>query len=125
MKQKRNSGYSIEVTPAGKIKELNEKYAMTMGDIAEVLDVSSKTISRWTKQKATGLVSAQKTDKLLILESILKLGKKVLGGDDELNHWLHSHVLALDGKKPIDLIKTESGRRKVEEALHQIEYGIY
>ncbi len=126
MAQKRKYNYSTEEAPAEKIKELNASYALTIEDIADVLDVTSKTISRWTKQKKnSGLISPQKSDRLQILESILELGKIVLGSEDELNHWLHSPVLSLDGKKPVDLIKTESGRRKVEEVLHQIEYGIY
>ncbi len=109
-----------------KVKELNASYALTLSDIADVLDVAPKTLTRWTKnKKSTKSISKQKSDRLEILESILVLGKKVLGSEDELNRWLHNPVFALDGKKPIDLIKTESGRRRVEEALHQIEYGIY
>ena len=117
---------SISKSPAGKIKEINERYALTVGDIAGVLDVATKTITRWTKSKKSGSkLSAQKKDRLAVLESILKLGKKVLGSNEELNRWLHSPVFSLDGNKPVDMIKTESGRRRVEEVLHQIEYGIY
>ena len=117
---------SISKSPVGKIREINERYALTVGDIAGVLDVATKTITRWTKSKNSGsTLSAQKKDRLAVLESILKLGKKVLGSNEELNRWLHSSVFSLDGKKPVDMIKTESGRRRVEEVLHQIEYGIY
>ena len=117
---------SISKSPVGKIREINERYALTVGDIAGVLDVATKTITRWTKSKNGGsTLSAQKKDRLAVLESILKLGKKVLGSNEELNRWLHSPVFSLDGKKPVDMIKTESGRRRVEEVLHQIEYGIY
>jgi len=114
-------------TDVRKIRELSARYALTIGDIADILDVAPKTLSRWAKKnnKKSGVVSERKTDSLLILESILELGKKVLGSDEELNLWLHNPVFALDGKKPVDVIKTESGRRKVEEVLHQIEFGIY
>jgi putative toxin-antitoxin system antitoxin component (TIGR02293 family) len=126
MAQKNGSRLSASASSIGKIKELNERYALTIGDIAAVLDVAPKTISRWTKtRKNSEVISEQKADSLEILESILSLGKEVLGSEDELNHWLHSPVFALDGNKPVDLIKTESGRRRVEEVLHQIEYGIF
>jgi putative toxin-antitoxin system antitoxin component (TIGR02293 family) len=109
-----------------KIKEINERYDLTFNNLAAVLDVTPKTLTRWTNsKKGTTVISEQKTDRLKILESILELGKEVLGSDDELNEWLHHPVFALDGKKPIELLKTESGRRRVEEVLHQIEYGIY
>ena len=113
-------------TPIGKIKELNERYALTLRDIADILDVAPKTLTRWAKNiNSSKLISKRKSDSLDILESILELGKEVLGSEEELNNWLHNPVFALDGKKPVDLIKTESGRRKVEAALHQIEYGIF
>ena len=124
MAQKRSS--YTPTTNVGKIRELNERYALTIGDIADILDVAPKTLSRWTKKnKKSGVISERRNDSLLILESILELGKKVLGSDEELNQWLHNPVFALDGKKPVDVIKTESGRRRVEEVLHQIEFGIY
>jgi len=126
MTQKQSSSSSGSGTRIRKIRELNERYALTIGDIADVLDVAPKTLSRWTKNKKSSRgISEQRNDSLKILESLLKLGEKVLGSEDELNHWLHNPVFALEGKKPIDLIKTESGRRRVEEVLHQIEYGIY
>jgi len=126
MAQKQSSSSSGSGTRIRKIRELNERYALTIGDIADVLDVAPKTLSRWTKNKKSSRgISEQRNDSLKILESLLKLGEKVLGSEDELNHWLHNPVFALEGKKPIDLIKTESGRRRVEEVLHQIEYGIY
>ncbi len=70
MAQRKNYSYSIEGSTAGKIKEINERYALTIGDIAGVLDVTSKTVSRWTRQKNPGFISTQKSDSLRILESI-------------------------------------------------------
>jgi putative toxin-antitoxin system antitoxin component (TIGR02293 family) len=126
MVRKNGSKVLTASSPLVKIREINERYAITIGDIAEVLDVAPKTISRWSKsKKKSELISEQKADSLEILESILALGKNVLGSNDELNSWLHNPVFALDGNKPIDLIKTESGRRRVEEVLHQIEHGIF
>ncbi|MFZ0453393.1 MAG: antitoxin Xre/MbcA/ParS toxin-binding domain-containing protein [Ignavibacteriaceae bacterium] len=113
-------------SPVGKIKEINERYALTLSDIADILDVAPKTLTRWAKNiNSSKMISKGKSDSLDILESILELGEEVLGSEEELNSWLHSSVFALDGNKPVDLIKTESGRRKVESALHQIEYGIF
>ena len=113
-------------TTIGKIRELNERYALTLSDIADILDVAPKTLTRWAKNiNSSKLISKRKSDSLDVLESILKLGKEVLGSEEELNTWLHNSVFSLDGEKPVDLIKTESGRRKVETALHQIEYGIF
>ncbi|GAB4299580.1 MAG: hypothetical protein Kow0098_26230 [Ignavibacteriaceae bacterium] len=121
MQQKRSFSSSDK-----RIRKINERYALTISDIADILDVTPRTLSRWSKNRDTaGKLSERKSDNLAVLEAILKLGERVLGSEDELNQWLHSPVFALGGKKPVDLIKTESGRRRVEEVLHQIELGIY
>ena len=110
----------------GRIHEFRESYKMTLGEIADVLDVTPRTITRLIQSKKKDIgVSEQKADSLAIVGSIFELGKRVLGSGDGVTNWLRSPVFALDGQKPIDLVKTESGRRKVEMALHQIEHGIY
>lgn len=60
-----------------------------------------------------------------ILSSTLNLGKRVLGSEDEFRRWLNSPVFSLEGQKPTDLIKTESGRKRVESVLLQIEGGVF
>lgn len=109
-----------------RILEFRESYNMTVAEIADVLDVTPKTMTRITQsKKKDNEVSLQKADSLEVLRSIFELGKSVLGSKDSVTQWLRSPVFSLAGQKPIDLIKTESGRRKVETALHQIENGIY
>ena len=121
----RTSNSYTSGAPIRKIKELNERYALTLSDLADILDVAPKTLTRWAKNiNSSKLISKRKSDSIDVLESILELGIEVLGSEEELNSWLHNPVFSLNGEKPVDLIKTESGRRKVETALHQIEYGI-
>ena len=108
------------------IKDIRKNYSLTIMDIASVLDVTPKTLTRWTSnglKKDT--LSPQKADSINVLRSILELGESVLGDQARVNHWLRSSVSALDGKQPLDFLKTESGRRRVETVLHQIEYGVY
>lgn len=107
----------------GLLKELTDDYEMSVADVADVLDVTPKTLSR-NKRKEGGF-SYQQTDRLRVLDSILTLGRRVLGSEEEVKGWLRKSVFSLEGQKPIDLIKTESGRRRVEGVLHQIEHGIF
>lgn len=62
---------------------------------------------------------------MLILKSIFDLGEKVLGSDASLKKWIREPVFSLDGQTPLKLLKTESGRRRIESVLHQIEYGFF
>jgi putative toxin-antitoxin system antitoxin component (TIGR02293 family) len=110
-------------TLAQSVQALTAAYGITEADLAEVLDVTRRTIMRWKDKNET--LSVQKRDLLHILESITLLGQQVLGSQDEVKQWLHSPVLSLDGQKPVDILKTESGRRRIENVLRQIEAGVY
>ncbi len=42
--------------------------------------------------------------------------------DHYLKDWVKDHIPALDHKRPIDLVKTQAGRKKVEELISQMEH---
>jgi putative toxin-antitoxin system antitoxin component (TIGR02293 family) len=91
-------------------------------DLADVLEISSKTLTRW-RNKGEEL-TPQQTDRIARIEAIFDWGERVVGSRDEMLRWIQSRVHSLNGKRPIDLLKTESGRRQVEDALHAIEWGV-
>src|SRR5437870_4477217 len=103
------------------IRALTAGYDFTERDLADILDVNKRTITRWKAQDEK--LSPQQLDRIVVLESILDLGKRVLGSESEVKLWLNSPVFSLEGQKPKELIKTESGRRRVENVLLQIEGG--
>jgi putative toxin-antitoxin system antitoxin component (TIGR02293 family) len=108
---------------AGHIHSQTAGYGFIERDLAEILDVNKRTITRWKSQKVR--LSAQQIDRIRVLESILALATSVLGSQDEVQRWLNSPVFSLEGQRPMDLIKTESGRRRVENVLLQIQGGVY
>lgn len=105
------------------IKSLASHYKLTASVAAEILDVSPKTYSRYLENAKP--LSAQQKDRINIVESILRLGKRVLGSEIEVNRWLSRPVHSIENQRPIDLIVSESGRRRVENVLLQIEGGAY
>ena len=117
------AGSSVPFRLAKRIRTLTGGYDFTEQDLAEVLDVNKRTITRWKAQDTS--LSRQQIDRMNILESILDLGKRVLGSENEVKLWLNSPVFSLEGQRPMDLIKIESGRRRVENVLLQIEGGVY
>jgi putative toxin-antitoxin system antitoxin component (TIGR02293 family) len=114
---------STENLPFSFAQRVSKDLAFDARDFAAVLEVAPKTLTRW-RQKERQL-SLQQSDRVRILEGIFKLGEDVLGSREGVRSWLQSPVFALDGSRPIDLVKTETGRRRVENALHQIEFGMY
>ena len=105
------------------IKALSVNYNFANSVVAEILDVSTKTLNRY--QENSKALSAQQRDRIKIVESILAIGKRVLGSEVEVKHWLYRPVHSMENQRPIDLIVSESGRRRVENVLLQIEGGAY
>ncbi len=116
-------GLNKDNNPFQVIKDLSADFGFSAKDMAGVLDVTPKTFSRW-KQKANGM-SDQQADRMLILKSIFELSRKVLGSDANVKKWMSEPVFLLDGHAPLSLLITESGRRRIESVLHQIEYGFF
>jgi putative toxin-antitoxin system antitoxin component (TIGR02293 family) len=48
-----------------------------------------------------------------------------LGTDELATHWLTRPAIALDGRRPIDLLATEAGIKAVKDLLTRMEYGVY
>lgn len=109
--------------PADQFRQLTETFDFTAKEVAAILDVTPKTLGRY-RENAKPL-SDQQVDRINVVESILEMGKRVLGDEEEVKRWLHRPVQALENQRPIDLMVSESGRRRVENVLLLIEGGAY
>jgi len=56
---------------------------------------------------------------------ILAKATSVLGSQKEAELWLEQPAIALDQRRPIDLLATPAGVELVEDLLERIEYGVY
>jgi putative toxin-antitoxin system antitoxin component (TIGR02293 family) len=69
-------------------------------------------------------LSPAESDRVLRLERILENTERVFGGHEKAHRWLRSEIIALDGARPIDLLKTETGAFLVEQELVRIDFGM-
>jgi len=56
---------------------------------------------------------------------ILARATPVFGSQKAAEKWLGEPARALSGKKPIELLSTQSGTQLVEDLLQQIDHGVY
>ena len=54
---------------------------------------------------------------------LLKLATRVLENKDQATLWLYEPQFCLDGKRPIDHMRTIKGAKDVESLLVRLEYG--
>lgn len=90
--------------------------------IADILGTSESTLLRW--RKAHKELDHNASGRLVSFARILELATGVF--DDKLKawSWLKRPQFGLGGKVPIDLMKSETGAREVENLLMRIEHGV-
>lgn len=57
--------------------------------------------------------------------AIRKQAELLFGSRAEARAWLARPAMALEQRRPIDLLETEQGRRIMSNLLTQLEYGVY
>lgn len=57
--------------------------------------------------------------------AVRKQAELLFGSRAEARGWLERPAMALEQRRPIDLLDTEEGRRVLSNLLLQLEYGVY
>ena len=109
--------------PGSFITAVPEITEFTVNDVAEILDISRSTYYR-LKEDAT--MDKETADKISSLLRLFYYGLEVFEGiKEDFQDWLHTNIPSLANKKPIHLLKSESGRFAVFSALSRIEHNVY
>ncbi len=70
-------------------------------------------------------LTLQENDSALRVVRVMELAEKVLGERERAQRWLRKPNRAIGDVVPLDLLESESGAVLIEQALHQIDHGIY
>jgi putative toxin-antitoxin system antitoxin component (TIGR02293 family) len=68
-------------------------------------------------------LSIEESDRVVRLARIQALAEDVFGDAEKANRWLRESLSVLDGKPPLEVARTESGARLVEQVLAKIDWG--
>lgn len=69
-------------------------------------------------------LTVTESDRVIRLQRISDMADHVFGSHQKAQLWLRSEIIALDGRKPIELLESETGARIVSDELLRIQYGI-
>ncbi|MFT3987705.1 antitoxin Xre/MbcA/ParS toxin-binding domain-containing protein [Aestuariivirga sp.] len=113
------NGAPVEMKPA-QFKVLQQFYS-----VAELNDliIPKRTLARRTAGKKN--LTVDESDKALRVARITVEAERVFGNPEKSGRWLRRPTTALAGRAPIELLKTETGAKAVEELLAQIDHGIF
>ena len=96
-----------------------------MDTLGPAIGISERTFHRWKKEPPDAPLSPEVSGRLWKFAEILAKATEVLGTQVAAENWLASPAMALDRRRPLDLLSTPVGVEAVEELLTRIEYGVY
>jgi len=111
-----------EGIPWESVSEVKKSLKLKDEEVARILDMSERTLSRLRRSKKR--LSASAGDRLYRLIRIFSLAREVFEDDKAARDWLQQPQVGLGGRIPLDFIRTEAGAREVEDLLGRMEYGI-
>ena len=109
--------------PGSFITSVPEITEFPVNEVAEILDISRSTYYR---VKDEPQLDPETADKISSLLKLFYNGLEAFEGvKEDFRDWLNSRIPTLGNKKPVQLLKTESGRSAVLDAIARVEHNIY
>lgn len=101
--------------------DLIEVSGLSNEELANLLDVSFKTIQRYQKEEKK--LSALNSEQLLKMITLYQKAEEVFGEISSFNRWLRKPAQGLGGQHPLKLMQTPGGIDLIYDELMRIEYG--
>ncbi|HMJ06227.1 MAG TPA: antitoxin Xre/MbcA/ParS toxin-binding domain-containing protein [Chthoniobacterales bacterium] len=89
--------------------------------LARKLNINAQTL----RKRKSRVLSADEAEKSLRAARVFAMATEILGGNDDARQWLNEEVMALGGKRPLDLLDTDVGAQEVVNLLNCIKWGVY
>jgi len=77
----------------------------------------------WRHRKKKKTLSIEQSDRVVRLTRIQALAEDVFGDVEKANRWLREELGILDGKSPLEVARTDSGARLIEQLLAKLDWG--
>jgi putative toxin-antitoxin system antitoxin component (TIGR02293 family) len=104
------------------LKSLAEYLGINMETMSELLHSSYRNIQRKDEDQ---LLDTLKTEKVLELAAFAQRGMEVIGDKESFAEWLHSPLISLGNKTPLNFLDTSFGIQMVTKLLGRLEQGVY
>ncbi|HEU5366584.1 MAG TPA: antitoxin Xre/MbcA/ParS toxin-binding domain-containing protein [Hanamia sp.] len=104
------------------LKSLAGYLGINMETMSELLHSSYRNIQRKDEDQ---LLDTLKTEKVLELAAFAQRGIQVIGDKESFAEWLHSPLVSLGNKTPLNFLDTSFGIQMVSKLLGRLEQGVY
>lgn len=104
------------------LKSLAAHLGISMEVMSGLLHSSHRNIQRKDEDE---LLDTLKTEKVLELAAFAQRGIEVIGSKGAFIEWVHSPLISLGNKTPLDFLDTTFGIQLVLKILGRLEQGVY
>ena len=104
------------------LKSLAEYLGINMETMSMLLHSSYRNIQRKDEDE---LLDTLKTEKVLELAAFAQRGIEVIGDKESFAEWLHSPLVSLGNKTPLNFLDTSFGIQMLTKLLGRLEQGVY
>ena len=104
------------------LKSLAGYLGISMETMSRLLHTSHRNIQRKDEEE---MLDTLKTEKVLELAAFAQRGIEVIGSKGGFIEWLHSPLISLGNKTPLDFLDTSFGIHLVTKILGRLEQGVY
>lgn len=107
--------------PARALRQLAADPAITMADLAQAIG-TRRTLDRRLKEDSR--LSLEEGDRLDSFIQVLDLAAHIFGNRAKAMAWLRAPKHRFDGRTPLEMMRTGTGARAIEELLIASQHGI-
>ncbi len=93
-------------------------------EVSDAVGVSLRTVHR-RRDAPRRPLSREQSDRAWQFAELMVSAIGIFGSQEEAERWFRLPAMALDQKRPLDLVTSSIGARMVEQLLIRIEHGVY
>jgi putative toxin-antitoxin system antitoxin component (TIGR02293 family) len=108
--------------PYTALLRLQRNTGMSAAVLADIAQIPARTLAR---RKQHGKLDPDESDRLVRVARVFGRALELFEGDVSVaRDWLSTSQIALGGRAPLELAKTDVGAREVENLVGRLEHGI-
>lgn len=109
--------------PYRALERLRTNMGLSREAVADIVQIKARTLDR---RRERGRLEPEESDRLLRVARIFGRAIGLFEGDaGAAKRWLSSPQRTLGGATPLEMAKTETGAREVENLIGRLEHGVF
>lgn len=109
--------------PYKKLKKTIDLLPFTQAEWAAMLHISERTLQRYAKNNTS--FEGLHTDRILLLQDMIRLGLETFTNADSFYRWLHTEKTVMGQKLNFESLYSENGIQAITEQIGRIQQGVY